>query len=139
MTVFNTYLKIVKKQYPMILIYLGITLFFAIFATNTSTENVTSYIAEKPTITIINNDEDTKFLQNFKKYISENAKILEIENDEEKLADALFYGETDLIMIIPEGYTQKFLNGVNPQIEMKKSTASYSTFSQMLLEKYLNN
>ena len=28
MTVFNAYLKIVKKQYPMILIYVGITLFF---------------------------------------------------------------------------------------------------------------
>lgn len=138
MTVFNTYLKIIKKQYPMILIYLGITLFFAIFTTSTSTENVTSYVAEKPTITIINNDEDTKFLQNFKSYIAENAEILEIENNEEKLADALFYGETDLIMIIPQGYTQKFLSGENTQIEMKKSTASYSTFSQMLLEKYLN-
>ena len=85
MTVFNTYLKIIKKQYPMILIYLGITLFFAIFTTSTSTENVTSYVAEKPTITIINNDEDTKFLQNFKSYIAENAEILEIENNEEKL------------------------------------------------------
>lgn len=137
MTVFNTYLKIVKKQYPMILMYLGITLFFAIFATNTSSENVTNYIAEKPKITIINNDEDTKLIQNFTKYISENAEILEIENDKEKLADALFYGETDLIIEIPKNYTKDFLNGKDPQIEMKKSTASYSTFSQMLLEKYL--
>ena len=32
-------------------------IFFAIFATNTSSENVTNYIAEKPKITIINNDE----------------------------------------------------------------------------------
>lgn len=138
MIVFNTYLKIVKKQYPMILIYLGITLFFALFATSTSTENVTSYIAEKPKITIINNDEDTKFFQNFKNYISENAEILEIENDTDKLADALFYGETDLIMIIPAGYTKSFFEGDNLQIEMKKSTSSYSSFTQMLLEKYLN-
>ena len=45
MTVFNAYLKIVKKQYPMILIYVGITLFFAIFATNTSSQDTTNFLA----------------------------------------------------------------------------------------------
>ena len=53
MTVFNAYLKIVKKQYPMILIYVGITLFFAIFATNTSSQDTTNFLAEKPKMTII--------------------------------------------------------------------------------------
>ena len=33
---------------------------------------------------------------------------------------------------------KKFLKGENPQIEIKKSTNSYATYTEMILEKYLN-
>ena len=77
MTVFNAYLKIVKKQYPMILIYVGITLFFAIFATNTSSQDTTNFLAEKPKMTIINEDNDADFTKNFVDYVSKNAEIVD--------------------------------------------------------------
>lgn len=138
MTVFNAYLKIVKKQYPMILIYVGITLFFAIFATNTSSQDTTNFLAEKPKMTIINEDNDADFTKNFVDYVSKNAEIVDIPNEEEALADALFYGEINCYLKIPKGYSEKFLKGENPQIEIKKSTNSYATYTEMLLEKYLN-
>ena len=138
MTVFNAYLKIVKKQYPMILIYVGITLFFAIFATNTSSQDTTNFLAEKPKMTIINEDNDADFTKNFVDYVSQNAEIVDIPNEEEALADALFYGEINCYLKIPKGYSEKFLKGENPQIEIKKSTNSYATYTEMLLEKYLN-
>ena len=138
MTVFNAYLKIVKKQYPMILIYVGITLFFAIFATNTSSQDTTNFLAEKPKMTIINEDNDADFTKNFVDYVSKNAEIVDIPNEEEALADALFYGEINCYLKIPKGYSEKFLKGENPQIEIKKSTNSYASYTEMLLEKYLN-
>ena len=68
-------------------------LFFAIFATNTSSQDTTNFLAEKPKITIINEDNDADFTKNFVDYVSKNAEIVDIPNEEEALADALFYGE----------------------------------------------
>ena len=139
MTIFKNYFKIAKKSLPLIIMYTVI--FCAITAVTVSANggDQEQFTASKPNIAIINNDKETEFIKNFEEYIKKNAEIKEIENDETKLKDALFFREVDYILIIPENYTNDFLQGKNPKIETMKAPDSYdSNYCEMLFNRYLN-
>jgi len=139
MTIFKNYFKIVKKSLPLIIMY---TVIFASITTMTMKANggeQQQFTASKPDIAIINNDEQTVFLENFEEYIKQNAEIKQINNDETSLKDALFFGEVDYILIIPKNYTKDFLEGRNPKINTMKVPNSYgASYCEMLLNRYLN-
>ena len=68
MTVFNAFLKVVKKNIITIIIYTLIVIVFA--AANMQTDNgPTGFISEKPDIMIINNDQGSALSKNFEKYL----------------------------------------------------------------------
>lgn len=139
MTIFKNYFKIVKKSLPIIIMY---TVIFASITTMTVKANggeQQQFTASKPDLAIINNDEQTVFLENFEEYIKQNAEIKQINNDETSLKDALFFGEVDYILIIPKNYTKDFLEGRNPKINTMKVPDSYgANYCEMLLNRYLN-
>lgn len=136
MTVFKTFLKVLNKCKLPIIMYTVFLIFFGGFNMQTS-ENNTNFVAEKPDILIINNDEETGITKNLVDYIKNNSNIIEIENDEEKINDALFYRDVNYIIYIPKNYRQDFLNGNNPEIEIK-STGDYSaSYAEMLLSRYI--
>ncbi len=136
MTVFKTFLRVLNKCKLPIIMYTVFLIFFGGFNMQTS-ENNTNFVAEKPDILIINNDEETGITKNLVDYIKNNSNIIEIENDEEKINDALFYRDVNYIIYIPENYRQDFLNGNNPEIEIK-STGDYSaSYAEMLLSRYI--
>lgn len=138
MTVFKNYFKIVKKSLPTIIMYTVIFLFFAVFATqnsNTSTE----FSASKTTVAIINHDQDSTFIQAFKKYVESVSELVELEDNDTKMNDALFFRNVDYILIIPENYTEDLMALQKPIIEtMKVPDSISSTFNEMLLNQYLN-
>lgn len=136
MTVFKTFLKIVNKYKGMIILYTVILIAFAGFNLKTS-ENSTNFVATKPSVLIINKDGNEGITKNLIEYIGQNSEIKKIENNEEAINDALFYREISYIINIPENYRQNFLNGKNPQIEVK-STGNYeSSLAEMLLTRYI--
>lgn len=136
MTVFKTFLRVLNKCKLPIIMYTVFLIFFGGFNMQTS-ENNTNFVAEKPDILIINNDEETGITKHLVDYIKNNSNIIEIENDEEKINDALFYRDVNYIIYIPENYRQDFLNGNNPEIEIK-STGDYSaSYAEMLLSRYI--
>jgi len=139
MTIFKNYFKIVKKSLPIIIMY---TVIFSVITAITVKANggeQQQFTASKPDIAIINNDEQTVFLENFEEYIKQNAEIKQINNDETSLKDALFFGEVDYILIIPKNYTKDFLEGRNPKINTMKVPDSYgASYCEMLLNRYLN-
>ncbi len=59
MTVFKTFLKIVNKYKFIILLYTILLIVFAGFNMQTS-DNSVSFIASKPSVLIINKDEETR-------------------------------------------------------------------------------
>lgn len=136
MTVFKSYLKILKKYIPMIIIYTAMLVFFAIIATQ-SNNAVTNLEAVVPDVAIINNDKETKLLETFTNYISKNTQIVEIENDENSIQDALFFREITYVLIIPENYTDNLLNGKKPTIEIKKTQDGYSTYMELMIQRFL--
>ncbi len=136
MIVFKTFLKVLNKSKMPIILYTVILVFFGAFNMQTS-ENSTNFVASKPDILIINKDKEEGITKNLIEYIKENSNIKEIENNEQAIDDALFYREVNYIIYIPENYRQKFLNGENPEIEIKSTGDYQSSFAEMMLQRYI--
>lgn len=137
MTVFRTFLKVLNKCKMPILIYTVLLVFFGAFNMQTSEDSI-SFVANKPDILIINQDkEEIGVTKNLIDYIKENSNIIEIENEEEAINDALFYRDVNYIIYIPENYRQHFLNGQNPEIEIKSTGDYEASLAEMMLKRYL--
>ena len=137
MTVFKTFCKIANKYKATIIMYTVILIAFAGFNMQTS-DNSTSFVASKPDVLIINQDEEVGITENLVKYIEANTNIVNIEKDEEAINDALFYRDVNYIIYIPKNYRQDFLEGKNPQIEIKTTGDYQASLAEMILERYLN-
>ena len=136
MTVYKTFFKVVNKYKFLIIIYTAMLILFAGFNMQTS-QNSTNFVAEKPDVLIINNDKEQKLSKNLVEYIEKNSNIVDIENDEEARNDALFYRDVSYIIYIPENYSKDFLNGLNPEINIKSAGDADSSYTEMLLSRYI--
>ena len=136
MTVYKTFFKVVNKYKFLILIYTAMLILFAGFNMQTS-QNSTNFVAEKPDVLIINNDKEQKLSKNLVEYIEKNSNIVDIENDEEARNDALFYRDVSYIIYIPENYSKDFLNGLNPEINIKSAGDAGSSYAEMMLTRYI--
>ena len=136
MTVYKTFFKVVNKYKFLIIIYTAMLILFAGFNIQTS-QNSTNFVAEKPDVLIINNDKEQKLSKNLVEYIEKNSNIVDIENDEEARNDALFYRDVSYIIYIPENYSKDFLNGLNPEINIKSAGDAGSSYAEMMLTRYI--
>lgn len=136
MTVFKTFLQILKKNKAIIILYTTILLVFGSFNMQ-SNQSAVVFEASKPDIFIVNEDEEKGITKGFIDYIKENSKIAEIENTKEAIDDALFYEDVSLVVYIPQNFNNDFMNGNDPQITIKKADTYYSSFAEMLLQRYI--
>lgn len=136
MTVFKAFWKIVNKYKFMIILYTVILIVFAGSNMQTSDTNM-NFVASKPDVLIVNNDENVGITQNLVNYITKKSNIIEIKNNEEAINDALFYRDVNYIIYIPKDYRINFLDGLNPEIEIKSTGDAQSSFAEMMLERYL--
>ena len=137
MTVFKTILKILNKLKGMIILYT--VMLVAITAINqTSGNNMTNFEESKPNILIVNKDTENAITMGFMDYLNKHSKIKDIDvNDEEKINDAIFYRDVSFVFYIPENFGDDLLNGKDPNLEYKSSGDEYSSYSQMMVEKYI--
>lgn len=134
MTIFKAFLKVLNKNKPPIILYTVILICFGAFNFQTNDKSI-SFVADKPDVYIVNNDEEEGITKNLVNYLKDNSNIVEL--DEERLDDALFYRDVNYIVYIPKNYRSDFLNGKNPSIEVKSTTDAQASFEEMLLERYL--
>lgn len=136
MTVFKTFLKILNKNKFTVILYTVILLVFGISNMQTS-ENNMSFVASKPDVLIVNYDEEKGITKDLIKYISNNSNIVHIDNNEEKINDALFYRDVNYVIYIPEGYNTDFMDGKNPELEIKSVGDYGASFEEMILSRYI--
>lgn len=136
MIVFKTFLKVLNKCKVPIIMYTVILIFFAGFNMQNS-ENSTNFVASKPDVVIINQDEETGITKSLIEYIKQNCNIIELEDKEEARNDALFYREVNYIIYVPQNYREDFLAGKNPKLEIKSTGDYQASLAEMLLEKYI--
>ena len=136
MTVFKTFLKVLKSCKGTILLYSVILIFFAAFNMK-SGDNTTNFVSEKSDVLIINQDKKEGITENLIHYFEENANIVDLKNDEDAIDDALFYRDVNYIIYIPNHFREDFLNHKNPVIEVKSTGDYLASLSEMMLERYL--
>lgn len=136
MTVFKTFLKVLNKNKFVVILYTIILLVFGGINMQTS-ENSTNFVASKPNVLIINNDESEGISKNLSDYIEKNTNIVKVEDDEEAVDDALFYRDVSYIVYIPKNYRQDVLNGKNPEIEIKSAGDYGGSYAEMILSRYI--
>lgn len=137
MTVFRTFLKVLNACKVPIIMYTVFLIFFGGFNMQTS-DNSTNFVASKPDIHIVNNDEEVGITKGLIDYLKENSNIIELKNNEESINDALFYRDVNYIIYIPSNFREDFLNNKNPNIDIKSTGDYQSSLAEMLLERYLN-
>lgn len=136
MTVFKAFLKILNKNKFVVILYTVILLVFGI--SNMQTENnAMNFVATKPDVLIVNNDEKKGITKDLIKYITKNSNVVQVEKTEEKINDALFYRDANYVIYIPEGYNADFMNGENPEIEIKSTGDYMASFEEMILKRYI--
>ena len=137
MTVYKTFLKILKKNLATVILYTSILVIFAGFNMQTN-ESSMGFVSSKPDILIVNNDKDGAITKDLVKYLKKNSTSNKIKDTEEARLDALFYNDTDYIIYIPKGFSEDFMNGNLKEIEVKSGGNFNSAYAEMLLNRYLN-
>ena len=137
MTVFKTILKILNKLKGMIILYTAILV--AITALNqTSGNNMTNFEDSKPSVLIVNKDREDNIAKGVEDYISKHSEIKDIDTkDEDKINDAIFYRDVNYVIYIPKDFGKNLLDGKNPSLEYKSCGDEYSSYAQMMVEKYI--
>ena len=136
MIVFKTFLKILNKNKFIIILYTFFLIGFGGFNMQTS-DNSTNFVASKPDIMIVNYDEEKGITKDLIKYITDNSNIIELNNNEEAINDGLFYRDVNYVIYIPENYSKDFMDGKNPEINIKSTGDYQSSFAEMLLSRYI--
>lgn len=136
MIVFKTFLKILNKNKFIIILYTVFLIGFGGFNMQTS-DNSTNFVASKPDIMIVNYDEEKGITKDLIKYITDNSNIIKLNNNEEAINDGLFYRDVNYVIYIPENYSEDFMDGKNPEINIKSTGDYQSSFAEMLLSRYI--
>ena len=136
MTVFKTYLKILKKNIFMVLVYTVILILFG--ALNmTQQENSLAFNSVKPDVIIVNNDEYKGITKGFIDYIKENSNTPSVKDNEEARSDALFYNDADFIIYIPKNFNKDFMNNKIDSVDVKMGNNFNASYSKMMINRYL--
>lgn len=136
MTVFKTFLKVLKSCKGTVILYSVILIFFAAFNMKAG-DNSMSFVAEKPDLLIINHDEKEGITASLVHYLEENNNIIAIKGNEDAIKDALFYRDVNYVITIPENFRNDFLAHRNPTIEVQSTGDYLASLSEMYLERYL--
>ena len=137
MIVFKTFLKVLNKNKFIVILYSAILIFFGAFNMQTS-DSSQSFVSSKPDILIVNQDEDKGITHNLIEYMEKNGKKIKVEEEEDAINDALFYRDINYVIYIPAHYREDFLEGKNPQIDIKSTGDYQASLAEMILERYLN-
>lgn len=141
MQAFKLAMRIINKNKAQMLIY--VVIFFAISAIMSSyssreSKSYTSFTPAKTTIAFIS-EEDTPLIDGFKKELARVADFANIPDETEALQDALYFRQVSCVLRIPKGFTEKFMNGENVQIErMSIPNSMRNVHVELCIDKYFN-
>lgn len=141
MQVYKLCLKIIKKNIPVMLIYIFIYLSVSIVVTlSSSRQNNTGndFTDTKANIAFISGEE-TPLIEGLRKELGRQANFINLPDKKEAQQDALFFREVVYILRIPEGFTQKFMAGEEVHLEKNNvPDSAKAAYIDLAVDQYLN-
>lgn len=136
MTVFNCYLKITKKNIGMIVMYFGIFLGISIAMLYATKERGAGnkFMDAKLSAGIVDNDK-SELSKYIIKYLSKLHNVEIMEDNTSVLQEKMYYNKEDIIIQIPEGFSDNFLSGD----VLISVTQQPGEFSYMYIESQIND
>lgn len=135
MKVFNLYLKLVKKNSGIIILYIVIFLVLAFMFGSTDSNVSTTFEETKVKVTMINeDDEDSVLVQNLHDYLEKYVEYVDV--DKKDIPDALYFRQIYHVFTIPQGFTEAFMKGEEVLILHENTPDSIVNFA---VETALNN
>lgn len=135
MTIFKTFLKVLNRCKGTVILYTAILVFFGAFNSKTGDAN-DSFVASKPTVSIVNEDKDGVLARNLISYMEKLGTRVEYDG-EEAIDDSLFYRQVDYVIYVPEDFSQAILEGKSPRLEVKTTESYQGSYGKLLLERYV--
>lgn len=129
MPVFSVSMKIIKKNLPIMLIYIVIFIMVSMIVKNLSGdggETLSTFSDTKVPIAIIA-AENTALTEGISSALSEVSTLVKLEDNKEAIQDALYFRAVYMVVRIPEGFTASVLDG-NP-LSLETTTIPGSTES----------
>ncbi|MCI9078616.1 MAG: ABC transporter permease [Lachnospiraceae bacterium] len=136
MTVFKCYMKITKKNIGMILMYFVIfaVISVAMLYVNKGDDGNGQFTSSKLEAGIVDNDK-SKVSEKLADYLSKLHNTDMLEYDIDVLQEKMYYNKYDIIIQIPEGFSEKFLSG-DARVYVTQQPGSYS---YMYVESQIND
>lgn len=112
MHVFKYFFCLLKKNLGMAIMYLGIFLVIFFLVSGQAKSQVEEFTDKKIQYTVIDNDQ-TSLSQGIVDFMNQKHTYVEQEDDKNTLSDALYYGDIKMLITIPKGFTEDFLDSSN--------------------------
>lgn len=140
MQVFKAYFKVMRSSKQVLLINLGVFMALTVMFSATAPEtDVQIFEPNKMGIAVINRDAGAPLAHELAMHLARIGDIVDLPDEREALQDALFFRRVEYIAIIPEGFSQEFMNGETPLIQkVIVPNSSSSFYVDMEINKFLN-
>lgn len=139
MTVYKGYLRVMKRNMWLILLYLviftGITVMFQMVSGN---DPMSNYQAESVKIAVVDED-GGNLAKELKDFLGQCHQVTEIENDRARMQEDLFYRNVEYIIRIPEHFFETCIAD-GEKLAVTKVPGSYTAFYvDQQLNSFLND
>ena len=139
---FKTFFRVIKKYFPMMLIYLDVFLIIALaYETTNEKDNErlnTRYESLKVRVSVIDHDQ-SELSNGLKQYIDENNILVDIKDNNKAKLDAIYYRATDYVLTIPKGFAEDMQDKKNPKVEKIHITdAGNAEYIDHFIDQYLS-
>lgn len=145
MPVFKAYLQIIRKNAPLLLMYLGIVAGLAIMMTVFNAQSPqTGFSGSKVRTAVFNDDTaaGTLLSAGLVDYLGQTAELVTLADDPQQIRDALFFGEVSYVLRIPAGFSGQLSQSASDTVvNIERQAAPDSTsalYMDMLVNKYLH-
>lgn len=138
MQVFKLCLKIIKKNLPLMIMYIVIFLAVSVMIASANTgrdAQISAFTKAKTNMAFIS-EEDTPLTGGLKEELAKVAEFIELDGTEESVKDALFFRRIYYVLRIPKGFTADFMSGGDPKL---KTTIVPGTIPAVYLDMAVNN
>lgn len=141
MQVFKLCLKIIKKNLPLMLMYVGIFLAVSMIIASANSqrgEPTSAFRASKTSMAFIA-EEDTPITRGLRTELAKVASFVDLDDSEEAVKDALFFRKIYYVLRIPKGFTADFLARKDPKLQTTLVPGTIpAVYLDMAVDNYLN-
>lgn len=137
MKVFKTCLLIARNGLGVLISFVVVFIFISVLTSQIQGDTMESTFQGEPVpYTIVNRDTESPLVAGLRQYLQTQAPEVELEDDTFTLQNALYYGETDYIIIIPEGFSESWPE-MTVQVSARPDSAQ-SYFMDVMLDSYFS-